>query len=55
MTYDLRQPVLCDGHPGIICGKSMYDYNVLLLTGEMKANVEAYRLRPRPVEIRGVA
>ena len=49
MTYELRQSVLCDGRPGIICGKSYIDYNVLLLTGEMKPNIEPDRLRPRPV------
>ena len=48
MTYNLRQPVLCDGHPGVICGKSSRDYNVVMLaTGEIEANVKAERLRPR--------
>jgi hypothetical protein len=54
MTYALRQPVLCDGLPGVICGKSFIDYNVLMVSGEFRKNVEADRLRPRPVAMRRV-
>lgn len=48
MTYALRECVLCDGQPGVICGKSFHDFNVLLASGEVKANVTPDRLRPRP-------
>lgn len=51
MTYELRQSVLCDGVPGMICGRTFgtNQYDVLLLSGAVKANVEHDRLRPGPV------
>lgn len=51
MTYAIRDAVLCDGVPGMICGKTFgtNQYDVLLLSGAVKANVETDRLRPRPV------
>ncbi len=57
MTFDLRQSILLDGQPGMVCGKtySTNQYDVLLASGVVKTNVDEDRLRPRPVEIRGVA
>lgn len=51
MTFEMRQAVICDGVPGVICGKTFgtNQYDVLLLSGAVKANVETDRLRPRPV------
>jgi len=49
MTYSLRQPVLCDNRPGIIAGRTYgtSQFDVLLASGEVKANVTIDRLRPR--------
>lgn len=51
MTYEMRQAVVCDGQLGMICGRTFgtNQYDVLLLSGAVKANVEHDRLRPCPV------
>ena len=56
MTYTLRQPVLCDGIPGTISGRTFgtQQFDVLLVTGKVKANVDADRLRPRPAVLEAV-
>lgn len=57
MTYALRQPVLCDGIPGIISGRTFgtHQFDVLLVSGQVKANVDADRLRPRPAVLETVS
>lgn len=56
MNFDLRQPVLCDGQPGIIAGRtfSTHQFDVLLASGEIKPNVTADRIRPRPAVLREI-
>lgn len=48
MIYALRAAVLCDGHPGIIAGRTYgtHQFDVLLASGEIKPNVTADRIRP---------
>ncbi len=51
--YTMRQPVLVDGIPGIIAGRTYgtQQFDVLLASGAIKANVDVDRLRPRgPLE-----
>lgn len=49
--YTLRQPITCDGHPGVIVGRAYgtNQYDVRLASGEVRSNVTTDRLRPAKI------